>query len=218
MDNIFPTLFALYGDREIIPNETQTTGRVSFEQGFTSDYEKDLTKDPDAKDIERKKLNYLFYTICAAINKLQKEGGSVVGVPIPYPSTVMPEGGFVPYDGRQFDTNLNPILRSLFPSGFLPDIRGISLRAWDAYRGMDPGRVLLSYQEDAMQRIQGRFTTDNYIRTFEGAFADGGGAGKQSASGHGGAQYVMFDSARVVRTANETRVKNMAFYYITKVG
>ena len=214
---IFEVPFAVNGDKEVIPALTQANGRVSFNLGFTADYEKDLLKDPDAKDVERKKLNYLFNVICNAINKLQKDGGGVIGVPIPYPSYNLPEG-YVPYDGRQFDTGANPVLAVLFPGGALPDLRGLVIRGVDAGRGLDPSRELLSYQEDTTQRMTGRFVVDSNAWLFEGPFRHGGGAGKQSASGAGSASYASFDNARSVRTSNENRMKNMAFYYITKVG
>lgn len=223
MAKIFDMPFAVNGDREVVPTGATTTGRVSFSSGFGPDYEKDLEKDPTAKDIERKKLNYLFYVICDAINKLADSGGSVVGVPIPYPSLTVPEG-YVPYDGRRFDTSSNPKLAALFPNGYLPDLRGLIIRGLDAGRGMDSNRGILTYQEDCIVNITGRApigdSNINHTNAFKGAFYATYEFGNQigSAKIDWDNPYVLFDASRVVKTGPEVRMKNMAFYYITKVG
>lgn len=226
MAKIFEIPFANNGDRDVVPAAAQGNGRVSYTQGFGPDYEKNLLTNIDAKDIERRKLNYLFYTICTAINKLQEDGGGVIGVPIPYPSTTNLPANHVPYDGRRFDTNLNPVLASIFPSGVLPDIRGVVIRALDAGRGLDPGRGILSYQEDCIQNITGGIPADignsgwiNKPQGVWGAFYDNGPltSGDQGSRGSEVRKYV-FDASRVVRTGPEVRMKNIAFYYITKVG
>lgn len=229
MAKIFDMPFAVNGDREVVPTGATTTGRVSFSSGFGPDYEKDLDKDPTAKDIERKKLNYLFYVICDAINKLADSGGSVVGVPIPYPSLTVPEG-YVPYDGRRFDTSSNPKLAALFPNGYLPDLRGLVIRGLDAGRGLDPNRGILTYQEDAIRNITGLLDGgDNPKSQLFGEYPVATGCFRNErwvASQSNGADQgrygrynaLSFDASRVVPTAQENRMKNLAFYYITKVG
>lgn len=218
MDLIFPIPWANSGDKEVVPQSARSDGRVSFEVGFGPDYEKDLLKDPDAKNIERKKLNYILNQLCEAINVLSKKDGLPVGMPIPWPSLVMPEGNFLAMDGRDFPREQNPKLLAVYPSGKTPDLRGVAIRGLDNGRLLDPGRGLLTYQDDAMQRISGIFPTDSFANNFTGCFYNAGGAGRQSASGHGGATYCGFDSARQTKTAAETRMKNIAFYYITKGG
>lgn len=216
MAKIFDTPFAINGEMEAIPLGTQGNGRVSFSQGFTLDYEKNLLTDPAAKDIERKKLNYLFNTICNAINKLQEDGGGVIGVPIPYPSTNVPVG-YVPYDGRRFDTMTSPILASLFPNGYLPDLRGLVIRGLDAGRGYDPGRGILSYQQDMIQdhaHIAGAETLYYDLpQAVQTRNTPGGAEGRWYRNRTGSVAAVLG-----ARFGNETCVKNMAFYYITKVG
>lgn len=226
MAKIFETPFAINGDKEAIPEAVQSSGRVSFSMGFGPDYEKPLLTDPSAKDLERKKLNWILNAFCNAINKLQEDGGGLVGVPVAYPSSTVIPTGYIPYDGRKFDTAANPLLARLFPSGFLADIRGLVIRGLDAGRGVDPNRAILSYQEDAMQRILGSFAADvantrNINLNVSGAFYDNGSLGAPSDAGivwENEIRDFRFDSSRVVRTADETRMKNIAFYYITKVG
>lgn len=97
----------------------------------------------------------------------------------------------------------------------LPDARGRVLRGWDNGAGRDPGRSLGSTQDDAIQNIVG---TIGMTKGVEGATATGAfeadfvdvdfaqHAGGTVAS-HG---TFSFDASRAVRTASETRVKNLA--------
>lgn len=93
----------------------------------------------------------------------------------------------------------------------LPDLRGVFLRGYDDYRGLDAGRLLGSYQDDAIQNITGSFGMDDRgtIDPATGAFyysivtntgSEGGGLGHR----------VIFDASRVARTSVETRPKNVA--------
>lgn len=220
MASPFPIPFAINGDRLGIPDGIQSSGKLSFSEGFGKDYQKQLEKDPNAKNIERGQLNQILFLITSKMNELQtaiENSGSEVGVPLAFPSWNIP-AGYIPYDGRAFDKLACPKLAQLFPNGYLPDLRGLVIRGVDANRGLDSGRGLLTYQEDCIQNITGLFTIDSFGWQFEGAFYYGGGAGKQSSSGHGSANYARFDASRVVRTGPEVRMKNIAFYYITKAG
>ncbi len=93
------------------------------------------------------------------------------------------------------------------------DLRGEFIRSWDAGRGVDPGRALGSAQLDALQQITGTF------HNFEEPFGSGWGAFAGSSPGsrwYGGSYYpsapvyMTFDSARVTRSAAETRGRNVA--------
>ncbi len=61
--------FANIGDKTPIPFDTVPSGEVSFEQGYTADYQADQTNDPNAKDIERAKFNWFW----GAISENQKD-------------------------------------------------------------------------------------------------------------------------------------------------
>lgn len=75
MDQIFFKLpFADDGDKTAIPLPLQIDGAVSFDQGWTFDYQRDQTIDPLAKDIDRGTMNYLFNAITLALQQYQTTG------------------------------------------------------------------------------------------------------------------------------------------------
>lgn len=73
------------------------------------------------------------------------------GIPLPWPAQWVP-GGFLAMNGATFDKSRYPRLAQLYPSGRLPDLRGEFIRGWDANRGVDSGRALLSWQNDAKKQ------------------------------------------------------------------
>ncbi|HBL6727551.1 TPA: phage tail protein [Serratia liquefaciens] len=63
------------------------------------------------------------------------------GCPLPWPGQGAPAGWLI-CNGAAFDRNAFPRLASAYPSGLLPDLRGVFIRGWDAGRGLDPNRGL----------------------------------------------------------------------------
>ena len=92
------------------------------------------------------------------------------GIPLPWPMQWIPDG-FLAMNGATFDKRRYPRLAVLYPSGQLPDLRGEFIRGWDANRGVDPGRALLSFQVDDDKRRRVDFSSVD-IGGFEGAFND----------------------------------------------
>lgn len=80
MGKIFTTLFAQNGDREAVPTAATSDGKVSIQLGYTPDYERNLQTDLLAKDIERKKLNYLLYLIMDGVNKAYDQAVKDAGI------------------------------------------------------------------------------------------------------------------------------------------
>ncbi|EDW2260663.1 hypothetical protein R950_002657 [Salmonella enterica subsp. enterica] len=74
MEKFIKTPFASMGDRNDIPDAIQSTGDVSMLTGYGYDYERDQTSDANAKNIERQKMNWLFYVITQALNEYQSLG------------------------------------------------------------------------------------------------------------------------------------------------
>ena len=145
-------------------------------------------------------------------------------LPLAYPKSTPPTGYLV-LMGQSISQAVYPILFSLYgPS--LPDMRAQTIRGWDNGRGIDFGRTLLSEQEDAIRNIAGQFKASlaghsgNGDPQTDGAFS----ATERASSAFGGsydddwARIYKFDSSRVVPTAHENRVKNIAFNYIVKAG
>ena len=103
----------------------------------------------------------------------------------------------------------------------LPESRGEFPRGWDHGRGVDAGRALGSYQLDASQKITGALGGSLQYRgsagTATGAFGNssGGGVGNDDQGGDP-SRVIDFDSSRVVRTAAETRPRNLALMFCIK--
>lgn len=117
------------------------------------------------------------------------------------------------------------------PTGYfrLPETRGEALRGWDHGRGVDPGRQLGSYQQDALQNIVGalhsrKVATESVpgtIHSTSGVFdfeMSKGPVlyGTASSPTSSPSDTVKFDASRVVRTATETRMRNLAVMWCIK--
>lgn len=63
--------FGATGDRATIPEATQPSGAVSYQQGFGPDYERDPATDPLAKRVPRDETNEYIYQITNAVKYLQ---------------------------------------------------------------------------------------------------------------------------------------------------
>lgn len=140
-----------------------------------------------------------------------------VGVPMPWPQHY-PPAGWLECNGSTFDKNKYPKLAVAYPSGKLPDLRGEFIRGWDNARGVDPYRVILEWQQDAIRNIYGTFvgTDDNDHRCPPtGVFKSIGVGG--SGTGGGSKEWIIeMDASRVVPVAHENRPRNIAFMYIVK--
>jgi len=65
--------FGTSGDKTTVPDDLQPDGAVSFEEGYTSDYSLD-EYDPDSRDVERMKMNYMLFVITEALKQYQVFG------------------------------------------------------------------------------------------------------------------------------------------------
>jgi hypothetical protein len=148
-----------------------------------------------------------------------------VGAIIMWSGVVAPEG-WLELNGQSFDTVKNPELAVQHPSGRVPDWRGYVPRGWAHGSAADsePNREIGSLQEDAIQNITGGFPADigqsamiNNPNLVYGAFYDNGPAGPgDKGNQNNEVRKYVFDASRVVRTATETRVKNVATMFIIK--
>lgn len=156
------------------------------------------------------------------LDQFVKERVLPVGIPQPYPTNT-PPSGWLECNGAAFDTNKFPALANAYPSGTLPDLRGVFIRGKDNNRGLDPNRSILSYQDDAIRDIWGRFSV--VCRGAGAGPIEGEGAfqadSRWNAAVKGGdrddwGRVYSFNASRVVPVAHENRPRNVAFIYIVK--
>ena len=89
-----------------------------------------------------------------AVNELQKLLQEALRQAIPvgfianWPGETAPNEDWLIMHGQKYSKDQYQELYSLLKTDTLPDGRGVMLRGLDAGRGFDPGRTLLSYQED----------------------------------------------------------------------
>jgi len=145
-----------------------------------------------------------------------------VGIPQPWPTTTPPQG-WLKCNGWQFDKNRYPRLAQVYPSGYLPDLRGEFIRGWDDGKGADPGRGILSWQGDAIRNIYGQLETfitgSSHAGISSGAFStsiNSQGAYQTGGWAGGSHQKLTFDASRVVPTSHDNHPRNLAFMYIVK--
>ena len=138
-------------------------------------------------------------------------------LPQPYPKTI-PPSGYLSLAGQAITQAQYPKLYGLY-GATLPDLRGEFIRGFDNGRGIDSGRSILSWQQDAIRNITGTyqsyFNTQANAKT--GAFYDAGST-RGGSGGNEGYKCLGFDASRVVPTASENRPRNIAFNYIVKAG
>ncbi|HBA7548208.1 TPA: phage tail protein [Escherichia coli] len=152
------------------------------------------------------------------------EGSALpVGVPVPWPSATPPTG-WLKCNGAAFSAEEYPELAKAYPANKLPDLRGEFIRGWDDGRGVDSGRTLLSAQNDAQQNITGNFgvNVNGLFSVGNGVFTVAGGTVNvvpASISDPGTTRtQINMDASRQVRTATETRPRNIAFNYIVRAA
>lgn len=73
MLKFFRIPFATSGDKTAVPDAVDINGNVSYTQGYGFDYQRQKT-DPAAKNIERDKMNEIFFDITTALYELQSQG------------------------------------------------------------------------------------------------------------------------------------------------
>lgn len=149
-----------------------------------------------------------------------------IGASIIWNTSASIPDNFWPNEGRSFSAAEYPELAKIFPALKLPDDRGYGIRIADNGRGIDAGRTVGTYQEDAMQRIQGKVEGGTYALFWSGDPAASGAFKRTSSYGSyanagtisgNQSRGLEFDSGSVVRTADETRMKNVAKILITRV-
>lgn len=137
-------------------------------------------------------------------------GGSIIW------NTIAPiPDNFWPNEGRSFSATEYPELAKIFPALRLPDDRGYAIRMADNGKNIDIGRTVGTYQDDAMQNIVGEIQA-NIGGSASGVFSYKSSGSRAEGSLQSGGIWTL-DISTKVRTANETRMKNVAKILITRV-
>lgn len=141
-----------------------------------------------------------------------------VGAPIPWP-TAVPPLGFLAMSGQSFDPVTYPILADAYPSGTLPDMRGLFIRGLDAGRNIDAGRVLLSEQKASFLSIDdsGSGVTVDCAR---GSLSSVGLDAVSIATDYVGISlsYTVSNVLSSTPSGGGVRPRNRSFYYIVRVA
>ncbi|EPW8573168.1 hypothetical protein ACWQEN_002533 [Morganella morganii] len=148
-----------------------------------------------------------------------------VGASIIWNSSSPIPANFWPHEGRSFSASEYPELAKILPGLKIPDDRGYGIRVADNGRGIDAGRTVGTYQEDAIQNIVGELRSESHgfvsILPIKSTGAFGmRSKGTVSIGGTGTPNPTYdfdIDASRVARTADETRMKNVAKILIMRV-
>jgi phage-related tail fiber protein len=150
-----------------------------------------------------------------------------VGAIIPFPMGAVP-AGYLELDGQVLSIAAYPDLASYLGSTFntgsegegnfrLPDSRGEFLRGWDHGRGIDAGRVLSSYQDDAFQGHWHELYGELNSTTAGSAKSVPGTQIAKTALGANAVRTAVSDGVNgAPRTAAETRPRNLAVMWCIK--
>jgi hypothetical protein len=107
MAKFFKYAFAQSGDRAAIPNPTDPSNTLTYQEGFSERYEEDLNSDPSALPIPRDQFNQLMNDVTGAVQTLE-----VHGVP-DFISTADNDGVAYSYDAGAFVWYSGSIYQSL---------------------------------------------------------------------------------------------------------
>lgn len=104
MTKFFIYPFAVIGDKTAIPDTAQPNGSVSYQMGFTSDYQLVYPTDPSGKAVPRYGFNELMYDVTSNIQQYQTHGfpnfittADNGGSPYPYDINAVVRQGSVLY-------------------------------------------------------------------------------------------------------------------------
>lgn len=190
------------------------------------DFEKvvdDKIKEVDKKiDDMEKKLDDAIKDMNNKVNGLNDYLVPIGGVML-WGSTTPPKG-WLELNGQKFDKAKNPKLFAALGRDSVWDMRGRVPRGWahGSTTDSEPNRAILSTQEDAIRNITGGTLSydrwraqDGYVGAFQTSNRRWNAEVKSGGNDNWGA-YVTFDASRVVPTAAENRMKNIATMFIIK--
>lgn len=148
LSKFFRLPFGVSGDITAIPDDAQIDASVSYEEGYTYDYQRPLA-DPLRKDVERDKQNSLFYEITRAIRQYQTEG---------FPEFIED----IDNDGAPFAYGFNAYVRYDAGSGY------------DIYRSIVSANTSLPTDDTKWERLRfGQIPSGTVFETYNSTLEDG---------------------------------------------
>lgn len=159
----------------------------------------------DSKFVTAKKL-------LAALKKDIAANGYPAGAPIPWPLETPPDG-YLMMTGQSFSAATYPKLALAYPALVLPDMRAEFIRGWDAGRGVDVGREMLTSQGDSLK------SHSHYFDRIWGqnGFDVTGGLYPVASDSNG--SVINTNTISTTSTGSiETRPRNIAFNYIVRAA
>ncbi|MEX9891293.1 phage tail protein [Providencia rettgeri] len=210
--------------RELLSNKLEGTNRQVLNSSSASVY----LGNPVSVDEVRLQTNsgIAIVDVGGKSYRIYHEGYEPSSVPIGggvlWSATAPIPSNFWANEGRSFSEKEYPEAAKIFPDLKLPDDRGYAIRIADNGRGIDSGRTVGTYQEDAIQSMRGDFSFNGgESATGSGVFQASSNLdyklGHQSSSAVAAKTQVSFDPSRQVRVANETRMKNVSKILITRM-
>ncbi|MGU5778739.1 phage tail-collar fiber domain-containing protein [Aeromonas caviae] len=152
-----------------------------------------------------------------------------VGAPIPWPMAVPPTG-FIAMTGQSFSAATYPKLALAYPALVLPDMRAEFIRGWDAGRGVDLNRSMLTNQSD-LTKAHSHHISANAPTTSDEGWKLGairqddytGGRGIAATADTGLGSFVPSPRGHSLGAIGivggvETRPRNIAFNYIVRAA
>lgn len=152
-------------------------------------------------------------------------GGSVIwnsSAPIP--------ANFWKHDGRSFSASEYPEAAKVMPDLKVPKDGGYFLRITDDGAGVDLGRQVGTYQEDAARKLEGKIALRSVGNAGEALYFPTGAFNTAKPAGinaramspmnddiNNGGMDLLIDSSRVWPTASEFRPKNVSKYLIVRM-
>ncbi len=176
----------------------------------------------DSKFVTAKKL-------MAALTKDIAANGYPAGAPIPWPLETPPDG-YLMMTGQSFSAATYPKLALAYPALVLPDMRAEFIRGWDAGRGVDLNRSMLTNQSD-LTKAHSHHISANDPKTSDEGWKLGAirkddytaGRGIAATADTGTGSFVPSPRGHSLGAIGivggiETRPRNIAFNYIVRAA